>query len=148
MAVSDSLETSMVWALLAKFLTSKPPLVQALVVGLSSGLFVATAAEANERNPLITSTVLLVLVAGAVLGGLFYAGLAVQRRNAWTHDEPGPGWLYALYAGVWILGLAAAAYALLSEGGFKVAALAIVPLVLLAPTAFEGIRRALRRVSA
>jgi len=135
----------MVWALMAKFLTSKPPLVQALVVGLSSGLFVATAAEANERNPKVSSMAVLVLVAGVVLGGLFYAGLAVQRRNGWTLDKDAPGWLYALYASVWVLGLAAALYALFSDGGFKVAALAIVPLVLLAPPAFHGIRLALHR---
>ena len=135
----------MLWALLAKFLTSKPPLVQATVVGLSAGLFVATAAEGNHRDPRISSIVLVVLVAGVVLGGLFYAGLAMQRRNGWAHDDPGPGWLYTLYASVWLLGLAAALLALFSDGGFKVAALAIVPLVLLAPTAFQGFRRALHR---
>ena len=138
----------MLWALLAKFLTSKPPLVQAMVVGLSSGLFVATAAEANNRDPRISSIAVLVLVAGVVLGGSFYAGLAVQRRHGWAHDDPGPGWLYALYASVWLLGLAAAVLALFSDGGFKVAALAIVPLVLLAPTAFQGIRHLLHRAPA
>jgi hypothetical protein len=138
----------MLWALLAKFLTSKPPLVQALVVGLSSGLFVATAAEANQRDPQISSIAVLVLGAGAVLGGMFYAGLAVQRRNGWTHGDSGPSWLYALYAGVWILGLAAAVFALLSYGGLKVAVLTIVPLVLLAPTALQGIRLALHRAPA
>jgi heme/copper-type cytochrome/quinol oxidase subunit 2 len=114
-------------------------------VGLSSGLFVATAAEAHERDPKISSMAVLVLVAGVVLGGLFYAGLAVQRRNGWAYDDDAPGWLYALYASVWVLGVAAAVYALFSEGGFKVAALAIVPLVLLAPPAFQGIRLALHR---
>ena len=138
----------MVWALLATFLTSKPPLVQAIVVGLSSGLFVATAAAANHRDPRISSIAVLVLVAGVVLGGLFHAGLAVQRRNGWSHDDPGPGWLYALYASVWMLGLAAAVFALFSDGGFKVAVLAIVPLVLLGPTAFQGIRLALHRAPA
>ncbi len=138
----------MLWALLARFLTSKPPLGQAIVVGLSSGLCLATAAAANQRDPRISSIAALVLVAGAVLGGLFHAGLAVQRRHGWSHEDPGPGWLYALYASVWVLGLAAAVYALFSEGGFKVAALAIVPLVLLAPTAFQGIRLALHRAPA
>jgi hypothetical protein len=145
MAAGEASETSMLWAILAKFLTSKPPLVQSIVVGLSSGLFVATAAEANDREPQISSIAVLVLVAGALLGGLFHAGLAVQRRHGWTHDDPGPVWLYAVYAGVWTLGLVAALVALFSDGGFKVAALAIVPLVLLAPTALQGIRLALRR---
>jgi hypothetical protein len=38
----------MVWALLAAFLTRRPAWVQALVFGLCSGLFVATAAEAEQ----------------------------------------------------------------------------------------------------
>lgn len=138
----------MLWALLAKFLTSKPPFVQSIVVGLSAGLFVAAAAQANERAPVLSSVAVLVLVAGAVLGGLFYLGLAVQRRNGWAHDDPGPVWLYAVYASVWLLGLAAAVLALLNDGGLKVAALTIVPLVLLAPTAFQGIRLALGRAPA
>jgi hypothetical protein len=40
----------MIWALLAAYLTKRPPWVQALVFGLCVGLFVATAAEANERD--------------------------------------------------------------------------------------------------
>ena len=37
------------------------------------------------------------------------------------------------YAAVWLFGLAAAVLTLLGEGGFNVAVLAVVPLVLLAP---------------
>lgn len=55
----------MLWAMLAAFLTHKPPLVQAVVVGACTGLFVAAAAQANERNPTIERTALLVLVWGA-----------------------------------------------------------------------------------
>jgi hypothetical protein len=60
-------------------------------------------------------------------------------------DRAAPRWLYAVYAAVWVFGIVAALFALLGVGGFKVAALAIVPLVLLAPTALYGIRLTLHR---
>ncbi len=132
----------MVWALLAKFLTSKPPLAQAVVVGLCCGLFVAAGVQANERDMQISSTAGLVLVWGTALGALFLAGLTYQRRAGWTTDGPTPGWLSATYALVWLAGLGAAVLALFGDGGPKVAALTIVPLVLLAPTAMFGIRAA------
>jgi hypothetical protein len=135
----------MMWALLAKFLTSKPPLVQAVVVGLCCGLFVSAAAEGNEREPRVSGTVPLVLVWGVVLGGLFYAGLAYRARHGWVPENPAPRWLYLVYAAVWVFGLVAALLALFGEGGVKVAVLAIVPLVLLAPTAAAGVRLALGR---
>ena len=138
----------MVWALLARFLTSKPPLVQAVVVGLCSGLFVAAAAQADERDMQIGSTVGLVLAWGTALGALFLAGLTYQRRNGWNTDSPAPGWLSAVYALVWLGGLGAGLLALFEDGGPKVAALTIVPLVLLAPTAMHGIRAALHPRSA
>ena len=55
----------MLFALLAKFLLDKPASVQAVVLGLCTGLFVAAAAEADQRDPLIRSTVLLVIGWGA-----------------------------------------------------------------------------------
>ena len=130
----------MLFALLAAFLTRKPPFVQAVVVGLCTGLFAAAAAEANERDPQIAEIALQVLVWGCVAGVLFYAGLAVQRRRGWVPGEPGPAWLYGVYAVVWLFGIVAAVLALLGEGGFKVAVLTVVPLVLLAPAAVQGIR--------
>jgi hypothetical protein len=135
----------MLWAMLAAFLTRKPPLVQAAVVGVCTGLFVAAAAQANERNPTIGRTAVLVLVWGCVAGALFYGGLIYQKRHGWVPSEPGPTWLYSVYAVVWLVGLLAAVAALLGAGGFKVAALTIVPLVLLAPSALQGIRRGLGR---
>ena len=137
----------MLWAMLAAFLTRKPPLVQAVVVGACTGLFVAAAAEANERNPTIEPTALLVIVWGCAAGALFYVGLTTQRRHGWVPSQPGPGWLYSVYTVVWLLGIVAAMAALLGEGGFKVAALTLVPLVLIAPTALQGIRMRLGRVS-
>jgi hypothetical protein len=130
----------MVFALLAKFLLKQPALVQSVVLGLCTGLFVSALAQANERDPAIGSAVRLVLIWGAVAGALFHAGFVVQRRRGRAADDSAPNWLYGVYAVVWIFGILAALYALFSEGGFKVAALAIVPIVLLAPTALYGIR--------
>lgn len=135
----------MLWAMLAAFLTRKPPLIQAIVVGLCTGLCLAAAAQANQRDPVISSTVLLVLVSGTVTGALFYAGLLYQRQHGWVPANPGPRWLYAVYVTVWLLGIVAAVLALFGAGGFKVAVLTVVPLVLLAPTALQGIRMALQR---
>ena len=128
----------MIWALLAAFLTRQPPLVQGIVLGLCTGLFVSAAAEANNRSPMLSSVVVLVLVSGVIAGGLFFWGLESQRRHGWNPSSPPPRWLYAVYVVVWLLALAATVYTLFGAGGFKVAVLAIVPLVLLAPTAIHG----------
>ena len=135
----------MLWAMLAAFLTHKSPLVQAIVVGACTALFVAAAAQADERNPNIERTALLVLVWGCAAGALFYAGLRYRRQRGWAPSQPGPGWLYGVYTVIWLLGIVAALAALLGAGGFKVAALTLVPLVLIAPTALQGIRMRLGR---
>jgi hypothetical protein len=135
----------MIWALLASFLTKQPAWVQAVVLGLCTGLFVATMAKVNERGPLISSAVLLVLVAGAFAGTAFYLALRAQRRRGWSPGTAAPAWVDLAYAAVWVLSLLAAIRALFGEGGLKVAALAIVPIVLLAPPAVGGIRALLRR---
>ena len=135
----------MVFALLAKFLLKQPPVVQAVVLGLCTGLFVTALAEANERDPVISSTVRLVLIWGASAAVLFHIGFVVQRKRGRVADHDAPNWLYAVYAIVWVFGVVAALFALFGEGGFKVAALAIVPLVLLGPTALYGIRQILHR---
>ena len=95
----------MLWALLAGFLTKKPPAVQALVVGLCTGLFVAAMAEANHRTPRISSTILLVVVVATVSGALFFAGLRAQRDAARSSTAPAV-WIVATYMGVWILSIA------------------------------------------
>jgi hypothetical protein len=41
-------EDRMIWALLAAYLSKRPAWVQAVVFGLCAGVFVATAAKANE----------------------------------------------------------------------------------------------------
>jgi hypothetical protein len=135
----------MIWALLAAYLTRKPPLVQAIVLGLCTGLFVGAAASANDRDPVLGRVVVQVLVVAIVFGAAFHAGLTLQRRHGWNPDQPAPAWLYLAYTLVWLLALMATIASLLGAGGFKVAVLAIVPLVLIAPTAFLGIRLVLRR---
>jgi hypothetical protein len=136
----------MLWALLAAYLTKRPAWVQSCVFGLCAGLFVATAANADERDPLISSIVLQVLTVGAVTGAAFFVAL---RRRAGRGPGVGgtPAWVHAVYAAVWLLAIGAAAWALLGDGGFKVAALAIVPIVLLAPPALLGIRALAHRPS-
>ena len=136
----------MIWALLAKFLISKPAWVQAVTLGLCTGLFVTAAAEANNRDPAIDNTVVMVLVWGAVAAVLYFVGFSLQTRRGALSEHAAPTWLYVVYAVVWLSGLLAAVMALLGEGGFKVAILAIVPLVLLAPDDFYGIRLATHRV--
>src|ERR1700712_2001479 len=106
----------MIWAGLDALLTKRPAWVQALVVGLCTGLFVATAAEANQREPLITSVVLLVLVAGAVGRPAFYLVRRAQKRHGWRAGPAAPAWVALVYASVWVLSLLAAARAVSGAG--------------------------------
>jgi hypothetical protein len=114
--------------------------VQAVVLGVCTGLFVTTAAEAHERAPVLGVVAGQILVTAVVAAALFLVGFRMQHRR------PGDGedrrWLYCA---VWLVGIAAAVYALFGQGGVKVAALAIVPLVLIAPPAFQGLRLILGR---
>jgi len=136
----------MLWALLARFLVSKPPWVQAGVLGLCTGLFVAAAAQAKERDPAVGSTAWLVLLWAVAAGAAYYVGFTVQAaREGSTPDRAPPSRLYLVYAAVWLVGLAAALLAFFGAGGFKVAVLAVVPLMLLAPPAFMGMRQVVRR---
>jgi heme/copper-type cytochrome/quinol oxidase subunit 2 len=136
----------MIWALLAAYLTKRPPWVQSTVVGLCTGLFVAAAANADTRDPLIGSVVLQVLAVGVVAGAAFFVALRSRLRRGPADGGP-PAWVHAVYGGVWLLAIGAAAWALLGDGGFKVAVLAIVPIVLLAPPALLGIRALTHRTS-
>jgi len=137
----------MLFALLAAFLLRQPVTVQAIVLGLCAGLFVTTAAEAQDRTPVLSAVVLQVLGTAVVAAALFLVGLRAQRRGS-DPESPNPAWLYWIYSAIWLAGIAAALYALFGGGGFKVAALSIVPLVLLAPPALQGIRLALVRTPA
>ena len=129
----------MIWALLGAYLTKRPPWVQAVVFGLCAGLFVTAGAEADNRDPLIGSVVLLVLTVAIITGGLFYLGLRAGRRDGRVSAAV-PTWVHVAYAGAWLLSIGAAGLALLGAGGFPVAVLAVVPIVLLAPAALAGLR--------
>jgi hypothetical protein len=83
----------------------------------------------------------MVLAWGAAAAAGYYAGFRVQNRQDDPANHTAPRWLYALYAVLWLLGMAAAIMALVGNGGFKVAVLPIVPLVLLTPTALYGLRQ-------
>ncbi len=72
----------MVWAVLAAFLTKKPPAVQAAVLGLSLGLFVAAAAEADKRDSLLSSMLAIAVVTGA------FGGRPVRRRPHLSTTAP------------------------------------------------------------
>jgi hypothetical protein len=129
-----------IWALLAAYLTKRPPWIQAVVFGLCVGLFVAAADHANDREPVLSTVVIQVLAFAAVVGGPFYLGL---RSHTAVADPP--TWVDVAYAAAWVLALVAALLALFGEGGLKVAVLAIVPIVLLAPPALVGIRMLIER---
>jgi hypothetical protein len=145
-AAREGTTTPMIWALLAAYLTRRPPWVQASVFGACTGFFVAAAVNADVRNPLFGSVAVQVITVGVVSGGAFFAALRAQLRHRATGSGT-PTWVHSVYAVVWLLSIGAAAWALLSDGGFKVAALAIVPIVLLAPPALLGIRALLHRPS-
>jgi hypothetical protein len=136
----------MIWALLAAYLTKRPPWVQSVVFGACTGLFVAAVANAGVRDPLISSITLQVVTVGAISGGAFFLALRAQRRRRPAESSPA-AWVHVAYAGVWLLSIGAAVRALLSAGGLTVAVLAIVPIVLLAPPALLGIRSLLHRSS-
>ena len=134
----------MIWALLAAYLTKRPAGVQAVVFGLCAGLFLTAAAESDDRDPGIGTVVLLVLGIAVLLGGAFYLGLRARLRRRTSGDGP-PTWVHIAYAGAWLLAIVAALLALFGDGGLKVAVLAIVPIVLLAPPALVGLRALLGR---
>jgi hypothetical protein len=133
----------MLAALLATYITKAPAWIQGSVFGLCVGLFVAAGARADTRNAVISSVILLVLTVGVVAGGMFFLGLRAGLRRR-TDGGDAPAWVHASYCGTWLLSVAAAVRALFGEGGFKIAALAIIPIVLLAQPALVGIRALLR----
>jgi hypothetical protein len=134
----------MIFALIAKLLLTAPPVVQAAVLGLCAGLFVTASAEANDRDPMLRTVVGEVVGIGLLAGVAFYLSLRADRRRRGRAEQPA-AWVYGAYVVVWVGALAAAVAAVLGAGGFKVAALAIVPLVLLAAPAFAAVGNVLHR---
>jgi hypothetical protein len=59
---------------------------------------------------------------------LFFLGLRADRQGRSADSGP-PTWVHVAYSGAWLLSIVAAVLALFGAGGFKVAVLAIVPIV-------------------
>jgi peptidoglycan/LPS O-acetylase OafA/YrhL len=129
----------MVWALLAAFLRNRPPWAQAVMFGMCTGLFVAASAMGVQRIARMGSATPVVLVVAAFAGGAFYVALRSHLRSRSAARERG-AWVHVAYAAVWLFSVCAAVRALLGAGGLRVAVLAIVPIVLLAPPALVGLR--------
>ena len=131
----------MLWAALATFLWSKPAWVQAVFVGVCSGLFLG-ALTGNWLNGDLDPAGLFVFVGfSLVAGGLFYlARTAIPRPSA---SEIGAGalpvWELVLFPLLWLLGVASLVRALF-EQGFGTAILLILPLMLLGPVALDCAR--------
>jgi hypothetical protein len=127
-----------IWALLAAFLRKRPPGVQAVMFGSCTGLFVAAGLLGVQRIVEPGSSTLLVLVVAVPAGTAFYGLLLAYRRRG-TAPEAAIR-VHAAYAVVWLLLLSAAVRELLRANGYRVAVLAIVPIVLMAPPALVGLR--------
>jgi hypothetical protein len=131
----------MLWALLAAFLTRRPPWVQAGMVGLCTGLFVVGNVNAGPMNLHLGYAVTVVVTVAAISGGAF---LSAQLRRRAANRTP-PVWVLTTYVAVWLVALAAAVGTLFGDAGVRVAVVAIVPIVLLTPSAFDGVRALLGR---
>jgi hypothetical protein len=105
----------MVRALLAAFLRNRPPWVQAVMFGMH-GTLRRRQRHGRSAHSRIGSATPVVLVVAAFAGGAFSVAL---RSHLCAGQRP----------------LCAAVRALLGAGGSRVAVLAIVPIVLLAPPA-------------
>jgi hypothetical protein len=134
----------MLWALLAAFLRARPPWMQVGMVGLCTGLFVVANVNAGQRDLRVSSASLLVLAVTTPTGWACSVALRGQFR-ACEAGRPRTARVHAAQAVVWLVSLAAAVGTLLGDGGVKVAVIAIVPIVLLAPPALAGIRALLGR---
>lgn len=140
----------MLWAAIATFLWSKPTWVQAVFVGVCSGLFVA-ALMGNWLDGELDPVGLFVFVGfSMVSGGLFYLARTVIPRPS---DSPEieasskPIWELVLFPLLWILGVVSFVRALF-EQGFATAILLILPLMLLGPVALDATRALRERLTA
>jgi hypothetical protein len=129
----------MLWALLAAFLSRRPPWLQAAMVGLCTGLFLVANVNAGQRDLRLDAAVALVLAAAVPIGWAFFRALGAQQRSRAAGGTRASS-THAAYAAVWLLSVAAAVGTVLGDGGVKVAVIAIVPIVLLAPAALLSIR--------
>jgi hypothetical protein len=131
------------WALLAAFLRRRPPWLQAGMVGLCTGLFPVAHLEAGQRDLPLAAAVALLLTAAVPAGWAFHRALRAELRRA-AAGRPATSRVRAAWAVAWLVSVGAAVGAGLGDGGVRVAAIAIVPIVLLAPAALAGILALLR----
>jgi hypothetical protein len=134
----------MLWALLAAFLRRRPAWLQAGMVGLCTGIFVVANVNAGQRDLRLGSAAALVLAAAVPIGWAYSRALRAGARSR-AAGRPNTTWIHAAYAAVWLISVAAAVGTILGDGGVRVAVIAIVPIVLLAPPALTGIQALLRR---
>ncbi|HET6394587.1 MAG TPA: hypothetical protein VFG13_17310 [Blastococcus sp.] len=133
----------MLWALLAAFLRRRPPWLQAAMVGLCSGIFVVANVNAGQRDLRPGAAAAFVLAVAVPLGWAFSRALRAERHRS-ASGRPATPRGHAAYAAVWLVAVTAVVGTLLGDGGVRVAVIAIVPIVLLAPPAVLGIRALLR----
>jgi 4-hydroxybenzoate polyprenyltransferase len=134
----------MLWALLAAFLRRRPPWLQAGMVGLCTGIFVVANVNAGQRDLRPAHAAALVLAAAVPIGWAFSRALRAELRSR-AAGRPTTSRVHAAYAAVWLISVTAAVGTIVGDGGVKVAVIAIVPIVLLAPPAVIGIRALLGR---
>ena len=121
----------MIWAAMAAFIRNRSARTQSIVFGSCCGLFIAAGANATHRNPAIGSVAVWALAAAGVTGLAFHLVLRDARRHRWVRAACAVAWLGAVVA---------AGLALFGQAGVRVAAITIVPIVLLAPFAFQGVQ--------
>ena len=127
----------MLWALLAAFLRRRPPWLQAGMVGLCTGLFAVADVNAGQRDLPLAAAAALVLAIAVPVGWAFHHALRAELRRG-AAGLPATSRVRAAYAVVWLAAVTAAVGAGLGDGGVRVAVIAIVPIVLLAPTALAA----------
>jgi hypothetical protein len=114
------------------------------MVGLCTGTFVVANVNAGQRDLPLAPAAALVLAAAVPIGWAFSRALRAELRSR-AAGRATTSRVHAAYAAVWLLSVAAAVGTILGDGGVKVAVIAIVPIVLLAPPALTGIQALLRR---
>ena len=134
----------MLWALLAAFLRRRPPWLQAGMIGLCTGIFVVANVNAGQRDLPLGPAAALVLAAAVPVGWAYSRALRAERRSR-AAGRPNTSRVHAAYAAVWLIAVTAAVGTILGDGGVRVAVIAIVPIVLLSPSALAGTQALLRR---
>jgi hypothetical protein len=113
------------------------------MVGLCTGIFVVATVNAGQRDLRLGLAAALVLTAAVPISWAFSRALRAGLRSR-AAGRQGRSWVHAAHAAVWLLSVTAAVPTVFGTA-VRVAVIAIVPIVLLAPPALIGIRTLLRR---